>query len=549
MGKTTGLWLAPLALAIGCTGSLDDGPFSTHREASPPPAPLCDAAEVGPSGSALRRLTPTEYRNTVRDLFPGVSIPDVTLAADLVVGGFDNSAEGQTVSPLLTENYQRAGVTIGAAVTADLARWAPCTTNDAACAAQITELVAMRAQRRPLTSDERALFVGLVEATRVESGLADAVAALVEALLMTPQFLYRPELGAVGRAAPAGLVALDDYELASRLSYFLWRSMPDTTLFDAAAAGELADPALLEGHARRMLEDPRAHATIADLHAQWFQVARVDALTLDRTVFPELDRETQTDMRDSLARYLDDAFWQDGTVSALFSGHFGYVNDRLAPLFGIPAPGSTELVRVELDETQRSGILTQPGWLAERAHPTVHSPVYRGVFVLEHVLCAPTLPAPPGAEAMTMPLPEGTVVTTRERVSRSHTGYCASCHARIDGVGFAFENFDALGRYRETEVGMPIDATGEILGAGDANGPISGAVDLADRLGTSHQVESCVADHYLRYALGRSLVGRGDTCQVDALRQRLEASGGDLSELVVGIVTSPNFIYRTAVTP
>ena len=148
-----------------------------------------------------------------------------------------------------------------------------------------------------------------------------------------------------------------------------------------------------------------------------------------------------------------------------------------------------------------------------------------------------------------MPLPEGTVVTTRERVSRSHTGYCQSCHARIDGVGFVFENFDALGRYRETELGMSVDASGEILGAGDANGTVTGAVELAGRLASSRQVEGCVADHYLRYALGRSLVGRGDTCQVDALRQRLEASGGDLSELVIGIVTSPNFVYRTAVTP
>lgn len=530
------LTCGPLLL-LGCMGGVDRGPARGRG--------ACE--DLRPGGSALRRLTPTEYRNSVADLFPGASLPTVNLTPDLPVGGFDNNAEGQPVSDLLTEDYFNAGHDIGAAASTSLATWAPCSENTAECAGRIVDHLLLHAQRRPPTEEDRSAYLTMVEATRAESGIEDAVAAMIEAVLLTPQFLYRPEVGTPRDDAAPGLLALTDYEVASRLSYFLWRSTPDDTLLDAAAAGALSDPLQVEEHARRMLEDPRAHDTIADLHAQWFQIGRLDSLRLDTGVFPDADGQLVADMHASLVRYLDAVFWEDGTLDALFAGRFAFVNDRLAPIFGVPAPGTDELVRVELDPEERAGILTQPGWLAHRAHETVHSPIFRGTFVLEHVLCAPTPPAPPGAESETVPLPPGTIVTTRERTVRSHSGACASCHSRIDGVGFVFENYDALGRFRtvETSLSLPIDPSGVVRGAGDMDGPVIGAVELGERLATSRDAGRCVAEHYLRYAIGRSLTDT-DRCAANALRSALSASGGDLHELVVALVTSNTFRFRTA---
>ncbi len=535
-----GLSVLLLALTLGCEGRLDAGPA--------PPRGACLEDRAVPA--ALRRLTPTEYRNSVADVFRGAALPEVTLTPDLVLGGFDNNAAGQPVSDLLTEDYFRASGAIGAAVAADLGSWAPCTDESAACAERITVLVLRRALRRPPADEELAAHLALVEATRAESGLADAIGALAEAVLLEPQFLYRPELGTPRTGLPPGIVALDDHELASRLSYLFWRTIPDDALLEAAGAGELQDDAMLEAQARRLLEDPRGRATISDLHRQWFQVDRIAALNLDPTLFPEASPAVYADLRESLLRYLDAVFWEEGTMEALFAGRFAFVNDRIAPLFGVPPPGSDELVRVELDPDERAGILTQPGWLAHRAHQTVHSPIFRGTFVLEHVLCAPTPPAPPSAESMTTPLPPGTVVTTRERTVRSHTGACAGCHARIDGVGFLFEHYDALGRYRivETDLSLPIDASGMIRGAGDLDGPVTGAVELGERLATSPQAGRCVAQHYMRYALGRTLTEE-DLCTAEALRRQLAATGGDLRELLVALVLSPSFRTRSAIVP
>ncbi len=546
--RSHALLMGAALLAAGCVGALEEaaaGPRGTPPRV-PPVTPTCTDAQILPGGTAMRRLTGEEHRRTVADLFPGVAIPRYELARDARLGGFDNLADAQAISPLLTEQHHRAAGLVAAAASSALASWAPCSTNDAACAARIVEHVAMRAQRRPLTDEERATLVSFVESARAADGLAASVSMLIEALLLTPQFLFRPELGDPSRAAPAGTRALDGYEVASRLSYFLFRTMPDDTLFEAAASGELDTVTGIEAHARRMLEDVRARDTIADLHAQWFQTWRVeDELRLDADAFPELDAAVARDLRASLDLFLADAFFRDGTMSALFDGRYAYLNDRIAPLFGVSAPGSSELVRVELPaDVPRAGILTQPGWLTHRSHPTVHSPIYRGVFVRDHVLCASTGDPPAGAEGMSEPLPPDVVLTTRERTERSHSGRCAACHQRIDGVGFAFEHYDALGRYRDTEFDLPIDARGEVVDAGDADGPIADALDLAARVASSDRVRTCVATHYVRYALGR-LESRADDCQLRALADRLAESGGDLVELAVAITASPSFRHRT----
>jgi hypothetical protein len=530
--------LVSALLLASCTGtwSRDDGNASCRDEPRP-------------GGHALRRLTAVEYRNTVRDLFPGVTIPTLTLTRDgtsTELDRFENDARGQPVSALRIEEYHRAAESVAGAAVGSLASWAPCTSDDDECIGQIATSLGARAQRRPLTTEDREALVALARTTRAELGFQEAVAVLIEALLQSPQFLYRPELG-TSDGAPSGLARLDDHELASRLSYFLWRTMPDTELFRAADAGELVEPTRLEAQARRMLDDPRALETLADLHAQWFQLGRVEALSLQPELYPEMSAELREDIRRSAELYFEEVFQQGpGGFQSLFAGRFAYVNDRLAPVMGVQAPGGSELVRVELDADQRAGILTHPAFLAQRSKPTVHSPIFRGVFLLNHVLCSPVRPPPPGADSMTTPLPEGTVLTTRQRTVRTHSGVaiCASCHNRIDGAGFAFERYDALGRYQTQEFGLPVDSRVNLPEAGDVTGSYEDAVELADRLAESRTVRECVATHYLRYALGREET-TGDRCQIDALADALQASGGDLRELVVAIVRSPSFRHRT----
>jgi hypothetical protein len=425
-----------------------------------------------------------------------------------------------------------------------LSTWAPCTDDTAECADRIVSHVVERAERRPTTPAEREDYLTLTQTVRTENGLNEAISALIEAVLLTPQFLYRPEIGVITPDAPEGLIALDGYEIASRLSYFLWRAPPDAELSEAAGRGELATEPGIERHARRMLEDPRARETISDMHAQWFQIARNRNLMLDAEYFPGASPELYADLEASVLRYLDAAFWDEGTVEALFAGRFAFVNDRLAPIFGVDPPGTNELVRVELDPTQRAGILTQPGWLTLHSHTRVHSPIFRGNFVLHHVLCTPTPPPPPNIDTSESLAPNA-METTRQRTTRSHTGRCASCHARIDGVGFLFEHYDAYGRFRLQELGQAVDASGLVREAGDADGQYANAIDFGEQIAHSEFVGRCVSQHYLRYALGREIAPE-ESCAVRALSDRLAASGGDLRELVIAITTSPSFRYRTS---
>jgi hypothetical protein len=534
-----------LALS-GCTGVWgDDDPNQIGARCEGEPRP-------GPSG--LRRLTPAEYENTIGDLFPGVPVPDLTLSRDgspTDRSVFDNDMRGQTVSPLRTEEFQRAAVAVAGAAVNNLDRWAPCTENTTDCAARIAVDIAERAQRRPLSEEDRTTFTTFIEGARVERGLNEAVAMLLEAILQSPQFLYRPEIG-ITDGAPEGLAQLDDFEVASRLSYFLWRTMPDAELRDAAASGSLSDVEGLEAQARRMLEDPRASASLADLHSQWFELGRLDTLEIEPSLYPDFSPALRGDIRSSADRFFADTFAQgEGGLETLFAGRHAYVNDRLASIYGVDPPGTDELVRVELDGDRRAGILTQAAFLAARSKPTVHSPILRGTFVLSHVLCSPAPPPPPGADTMTTALPEGTIVTTRERTTLTHSGVsiCASCHTRIDGAGFAFENYDALGHYRETEFGLPVDARTTLVDVGDASGGVDGAVELGERLADSDTVRACVATHYFRYAMGRGETDY-DRCQIRSLADRLRESNGDLRELVIAMIVSPSFRFRaTEETP
>lgn len=488
----------------------------------------------------IRRLTPAEYVNTVSELFPGVALPEQLPAPDKRTDGFLGQAAGQSSSALGVHRYRDLAATIGEAAALDTSTWASCSDDSATCLQQIARELGFEAYRRPLAADEVAALEAFAASSHQQFGMTDGVALVVQALLESPFFLYRPEVGVPSeRSAP-----LDDYEMASRLSYFFLDSMPDAELFAAAHAGSLSTDAGLEAEARRLLADPRARPVITGFFAEWLRLYKIDDLALDQVAFPEYDEALRLDLEISVERYLDKAIWQDDAWSSLMTGSYGFVNDRLAPVFGVPAPGSDELVLVELDASERRGVLTQPGMLAATSHGVSHSPIFRGVTMLASILCQEMPAPPPGIldDLEDVELPPGEVCTVRDRLEKTHTvgSACQGCHATIDGAGFAFENYDALGRFRTEENGCAVDASGSFAGT---IGDVSGAIDLADKLVESEVARSCMATQLFRYATGRR-EQPGDGCQIEALVEAMDESGGSLQETVIAIVLSPAFRSR-----
>jgi hypothetical protein len=422
--------------------------------------------------------------------------------------------------------------------------WSPCSDHsDAACVRQTLTTIAPRIYRHPLSPDESTALDALLDSALNVASPREALNLAIAGLLESPSFLYRPEFGSSNSIGNA--IELDAYELASRLSYFFWKSVPDETLLAAAADGSLLTDNVLRAQANRLLNDPRAKQVLADFFAQWLGLYKLDSMTLDASAFPEFDNALRSDLKDSVLKYVEYALWNADSWSVLMSGSYGFVNDRLAPIFGVSAPNSEQLVRVDLNMSERAGVLTQPGTLASTSHDSRHSPILRGVQFLTGIVCAPP---PPPANGVGMPDPdlvvdESQVCTTRDEVALKHSASagCSACHDSIDGAGFNFEHYDALGRYRTVENGCQVDASGTFAGT-DISGVVRSAVDLALQLPTSRTVSSCMTEHMFRFALGRKNNSQ-DACEISTLSNQL-TNTDSMQSLVIELVMSPSFRSR-----
>ncbi len=526
--------VALFSIALGCVGSITGG--ENEKEGTPPnravtSEPLvCDASNEHAIGPApMRRLTRTELRNTVRDLFPTVKL-EVDLPADSLVDGFDNNETALTASPMFVEKWSKAATALANAA----APSAPCKPTEAerpACAQTFVDAFVPRAYRRPITADERARFAGFVVEQAKTHGFETAIAMLIDAVLQTPAFLYRPE---------ESTGALSGYEVATRLSYLMWQTMPDAPLFDAARAGELTTREGVEKHARRMLADPRAKAAIADFHRQWLQLDKMTTVSRDRALFPAFTDATPAALAESTKLFAEHQFW-NGSFESLLTEPRAFVNDTLAPLYGVAKPGAMTLV--DLDSKQRAGLLTQTGFLATKAHEKFDAPILRGVFVLERFLCAP--PPPPPPDVADIPPAEGeTPKTTRQRIEASHSsGGCKNCHDTIHGVGFLFNNYDAVGAWRTTENGIAVDSSGVIKGLGDMDGTYNGAVALSTAMAKSERVKQCFSRQWFRFAHGRTET-HADGCAVVAMQKALDVAKGNMREMLVQMVLADAFRFK-----
>jgi hypothetical protein len=245
--------------------------------------------------------------------------------------------------------------------------------------------------------------------------------------------------------------------------------------------------------------------------------------------------------------FLDKTFWGSGSFADLFTSTSGFVTDATAPLYGVPAPGSADPVEVALPASERAGVLTQPGMLTSTSHGISHSAILRGVVVMKSILCMDVGAPPPGVSGLNPDPTPGTRLTAREQVEKTHAiPECLGCHNTIDGLGFTFENYDALGRYRTHDDGLPVDPSGRVQGTLDSNGPVHNAIDLSQRLSHSAQVQDCLAAHWFRFGTGHNESGDGETCEVAQLGHALRASHGDMRAVLRALVTSPAFRSRVS---
>ncbi|MCE9579177.1 MAG: DUF1592 domain-containing protein [Deltaproteobacteria bacterium] len=412
----------------------------------------------------------------------------------------------------------------------------PCQTQDAACAQQFVRAFGKRAFRAPLTDEQAATYDALFAA---QPDFTQGVHMVVRAMLVSPYFLFRQELGEPDPANPDRF-RLTPYEVASNLSYLVTGSMPDDELMAAADAGKLATPADLDAQVTRLLADQRSKDALMHFVDGWLGLDRVLATVKDQSVYGQLDDNLRKSMYAETRDLFLDTFAQKGGLADLLTADHTFVDQNLAGFYGI---GGSD--RVTLDPNQRDrGILAHASLLTAFSTATSSSPVQRGKLIRTRFLCE-NLPPPPGGLPTALVPPTGQPQTTRQRFeAHEQNEPCASCHKLIDPIGFAFEGYDGIGRHRTQENGMPVDTSGVLRSmSGGADVSLAGLTDLAGALAQDDQVEQCLVRYWSYYAFG-SISWPQDGCTQDAIYQDAAAAGFSLESVLRAIVHSPHFTTR-----
>ncbi len=550
-------WVLTCGLVVGC-GELGAPTVGDDPEG-------IDVGLRGPDPVAvvvpLRRLTRTQLHHTLHDLLGDALPPSLDvrsmLPPDDEHGGFSSNS---TVVPseLTVAQIERAMEEVVAGIPSRRGRLDPCLDTaepTPQCMNRWVDDLAPRAWRRPLPVEELEALHALARIDTLPAGVEqDAVDAAIErvllALLLSPDFLYRLERGEP--TTDPTVVALTSHEIAARLSYLLWSSMPDDALRIDADEGRLADPVVRLEHFERMFEDPRARDGLVDFHVQWLELSSLDSLDKDRNLFPTWSEALRPLMRQETSTFVDYVLrHDDGRLATLLSSRMTFVSPALLPWYGdevaeVEPPSSLwrpeGTVAVELSSEQRSGILSRIAPLAVHAHASRSDPVGRGALVRRRLLCETLATAPADVPMGTLEPAQGS--SQREQLERhAHDPACAVCHARIDPVGLALESYDAMGMFREEDAaGNPVDARGAVPDS-DIHGPVDGPVALQRALAQSEQVLRCHARQWLRHALGRAETPEDDAL-VERLTERFVASDGHVPTLLRTLVGSEAFTMR-----
>jgi hypothetical protein len=530
------------------TGNAGTGAAGTNGGAggTGPLSTACDPnAAVDPGEAPLRRLTQEQFTNTVRDLFGNINLssifPNAQSASQFGLAQADvDSAD--------LDKYQRTAELVAAAVVADkniLNRVAPCATgaDPRTCAKTFLQSYGGRIYRAPIDAADLDRHLALYDAGAPNGGYAHGIELLLRGMLQSPRFLYRVELGTKDAVSPMA-VKLSGYELAARLSYGFWNSTPDDALVTAAATGKLATPADAVTQLQRMLADQKGSTMVRHFLESWIHLEALNNVAKDGKLYPEWNDDVRSAMTKQAQRFFDDVLSaKGGTVASLLTSKTVFVNNKLAPLYGMQAaalPTDGSFMGADRADDTAAGLLSLPAFLATQAKATESSPIYRGIFVREQLFCQ-QLPSPPANVPMAPEVTPG--VSTRERLRQHEVSMeCNVCHQMIDPIGLGFEHYDAIGRYRTMDGGKAVDASGKLSNT-DVNGDFNGVVELASKLSTSATVESCVGKQWFRYAMGRA-EGAADSCSVASMAKTFHDANGDLRTLPMAIVQTPAFLYR-----
>ena len=532
----------------------------------------------------VRRLTHAQYDNTVRDLLGDYSKPAERFPPEDYVDGFKNQLTAQGMPPLLVETYSTAAerLALNAFRIGDINGLVPCAPSqgygasrqssagssratadkwsfsDQKCRDAFVRGFGLRAFRRPLTEDEVKRYSTVFsEQARVSRRFLDGARVVVEAMLQSPNFLFHVEAGPEGRYT--------DYDVASRLSYLLWNTMPDAALFEAAAKGELSTAAGRERAARRMLENaPKGREALDQFFEEWLRFDRVVNAVKQRGRYPAFTPELALAMAEETRTLLHHLVWNDRNFMEALTADYSFLTSELAEVYGVPAPKEQfEMAKFPTD-SHRAGILGQGTFLASTAGPTDTSPTARGIFIRERLLCQHVPPPPPGViTTLPDPLVDAKPKGRRQlMVEHVENPTCASCHRLMDPIGFGFEHFDAIGQYREKEmipvpgrrgggggggrggpppIPLEIDARGEIAGLPNSN--FTGAKQLGAILAESPVCQECIVRQMFRYSYGR-LETASDEGTIDRLYGQFKASGFKFKSLLVALVESPEFLRQ-----
>lgn len=553
-------WLLVGSLLLAaCSVSDENNGKRSPRAPSPqdelPPGVVLDAAPA-----SLRRLTPAQYKNTMRDLL-GLSEADATT---LVLPN-DTGATPSVLTVTRLDEHAAAITTKGAH-----RRFVPCDVAGdvpSSCVDKFIDDFGSKAFRHPITDEERSWLKGIYDTARKTLPGTDAIDIVTRVILQAPALVYVHEEGEAKPGLPAGLLRLRPHEIASRLSYFMWDTMPDDALLQAASDGRLATSAGIKDQVTRMLDEPRTRAKMVSLVSSWLELdgsprhvsieEAVKAPSLYPLDNPSLRVALRTELESFVARVWDNG----GSVADLLSSKEAYVNGPLAKLYGVTnGPADDKTWSWVTLPPQRAGILTRGAFLLVYSNPDIPSPIRRGSAIWRELLCATFPPPPP--EAMDVKVVGGTTgaggkpLSIREIVeTKTMSAQCSGCHARINPAGHPFGHFDALGQWTDKENGVTpdgktytaeIDATGQLTGS-DVPGTLDGAVAFSEALGKSAKVRECVARRYFNSAFGREATAEESTSLTYAEGRITET--GSMREAVLAIVQSPAFQYLRKEVP
>jgi hypothetical protein len=534
---------APGMSGSGGSGSAGGGGGGT-------PAPTPPAGPGVPGQAAFRRLTKAEYNNTVRDLLGDKSSPANAFPSDTLSyqSGYNR---GGVVSGVDAERIFEATEKMAADVTGQrLGTVLPCGSAPAAdgdaekCASDFIAKFGQRAFRRPLTAPESSAYLDLYKEQRtvVKNDFTSAIRVVLSAMMLSPSFLYRWETVPQGIVKDGTALRFNGWEVASRLSYGLWATMPDEALFTAAAGDKLKTTEQIETEVRRMLKDPKGRDAFADFVLQWLDISDLkeqqkapDYKTYNAEVAAAMLEETKTFIGNVMQN-------GDGKLTTLLTSKVSYIDEGLAKLYGKTGITGTNLTETEVNPAQRAGILTQGAFLAAHGKADESGPVMRGKAIADRVLCR-DLPSPPdNVPPPKDPLPG---VTTRQRFEDHSSSPCAAaCHSILDPLGFAYENYDAVGAWRTMDMGQPVNAAATVeLDGKKVN--FANGIELGSLMAGSKDAAACMAKQWLRYMLRRHEVA-GDEASILQATDAFTKSSNDIRELIVALTKTKSFTHRTA---